>query len=81
MFFDGKELPTKGPVKYKINKTNQRAEIEIEYVSSWNNSTEKMKGLIEFIEEGKMKMEFFPFDEQIGKENDFSQEALIFKRK
>lgn len=80
MFFDGKELPTKGPVKYKITKKNKRTEIQIEYVSSWNNSTEKMNGLIEFLEEGKMRLEFFPFDEQVGMENEFSEEALIFKR-
>ena len=26
-------------------------------------------------------MEFFPFDEQVGKKNEFSKEAVIFKKK
>jgi len=80
MFFDGKELPTKKPIEYKIIDNKNRTEIEIEYVSSWNNSTEKMYGLIEFMKNGKIKMEFFPFNEQVGKQNEFSKEAIIFKK-
>jgi len=80
MFFNGKELPTKKPIEYKIIENKNRTEIEIEYVNSWNNSLEKMYGLIEFLKSGKIKMEFFPFDEQVGKQNEFSEEALIFKR-
>ena len=80
MFFDGKELPTKKPIEYKIIENKNRTEIEIEYVSSWNNSTEKMYGLLEFMKNGKIKMEFFPFDEQVGKKNEFSKEAIIFKK-
>ncbi len=80
MFSDGKELPTVKPIEYKLVKNNDRTEIEIEYVSAGNGSTEKMYGLIEFLSDGKMKMELFPFDEQIGKKNDFSKDALIFKK-
>ena len=80
MFFDGKELSTKKPIVYKIIENKNRTEIEIEYVSSWNNSTEKIYGLLEFIKDGKIKMEFFPFVEQIGKKNEFSKEAIIFKK-
>jgi hypothetical protein len=80
MFFDGKELLTKEPIEYKIIDNKNRTEIEIEYVSSWNNSTEKMYGLLEFMKNGKIKMEFFPFDEQVGKQNEFSKEAIIFKK-
>ena len=80
MFFDGKELPTVKPIEYKLVYNNDRTEIQIEYVSAWNSSTEKMFGLIEFLKTGKIIMEFFPFDEQVGKKNDFSDEALIFKR-
>ncbi|MBS3773978.1 MAG: hypothetical protein KGY70_02210 [Bacteroidales bacterium] len=80
MFFDGKELPTVKPIEYKLVNNNDRTEIEIEYVSTWNSSTEKMYGLIEFLKDGKIKMEFFPFDEQVDKKNDFSDEALIFRR-
>ena len=80
MYFDGKELPTKKPIEYKIIENKNRTEIEIEYVSPWNNSTEKMYGLIEFLKNGKIKMEFFPFDEQVGKKNEFSKEAVIFKK-
>ena len=80
MFFDGKELPTKKPIEYKIIKNKNRTEIEIEYLSSWNNSTEKMYGLLEFMKNGKIKMEFFPFDEQVGRKNEFSKEAIIFKK-
>ncbi len=81
MYFDGKELPTKKPIEYKIIENKNRTEIEIQYVSPWNNSTEKMYGLIEFLKNGKIKMEFFPFDEQVGKKNEFSKEAVIFKKK
>jgi len=80
MFFNGKELRTKKPIEYKIIENNNRTEIELEYVSSWNNSIEKMYGLIEFLEDGKIKIEFFPFDEQVGKQNDFSEDAIIFKK-
>ena len=80
MFFDGKELPTVKPIEYKLVNNNDRTEIEIEYVSAWNSTTEKMYGLIEFLKDGKIKMEFFPFDEQVDKKNDFSNEALIFRR-
>ncbi len=80
MFFDGKELPTKKPIEYKITERNGRTEIDLEYLSSWNNSIEKMSGLIEFLKNEKIKIEFFPFDEQIGKKNDFSDEALLFRR-
>ena len=80
MFFDGKELPTKKPIEYKIIENKNRTEIEIEYISSWNNSTEKIYGLLEFMKDGKIKMEFFPFDEQVGKKNEFSKEAIIFKK-
>ena len=80
MYFDGKELPTKKPIEYKIIENKNRTEIEIEYVSPWNNSTEKMYGLIEFLKNGKIKIEFFPFDEQVGKKNEFSKEAVIFKK-
>lgn len=80
MFFDGKEFPTVEPIEYKLVNNNDRTEIEIEYVSAWNSSTEKMYGLIEFLKDSKIKMEFFPFDEQVGKKNDFSDEALIFKQ-
>ena len=78
MYFDGKELPTKKPIEYKITENKNRTEIEIEYVSPWNNSIEKMYGLVEFLKSGKIKMEFFPFDEQVGKKNKFSKEAVIF---
>lgn len=80
MFFDGKELPTVKPIEYKLVNNNDRTEIEIEYVSAWNSSTEKMYGLIEFLKDGKIKVEFFPFDEQVGKKNDFSDNALILRR-
>jgi len=80
MFFDGKELPTVKPIKYKLVNNNSLTEIEIEYVSAWNSSTEKMYGLIEFLKDEKIKMEFFPFEGQVGKKNDFSDKALIFRR-
>ena len=80
MYFDGKELPTVKPIEYKLVNNNDRTEIEIEYVSNWNSSTEKMYGLIEFLKDGKIKMEFFPFEEQVGKKSDFSDNALIFRR-
>lgn len=80
IFFDGKELPTVEPIQYKLVENNSRTEIEIEYVSAWNSSSEKMYGLIEFLKDGKIKMELFPFDKQAGKKNDFSKEALIFKK-
>ena len=80
MFIDGKELPTEEPIAYKLIETKNRTEIEIEYVSSWNHSTEKMVGLIEFLNNGKIKMEFFPFDEQVAKKNEFSKEAIVFKK-
>lgn len=80
IFFDGKELPTLNPIEYKLINNNDRTEIEIEYASAWTSSTEKMYGLIEFLKDDKIKMEFFPFDEQVGKKNDFSDDALIFRR-
>ena len=46
------------PIEYKIIENKNRTEIEIQYVSPWNNSTEKMYGLIEFLKNGKIKMEF-----------------------
>lgn len=80
MFFDGKELPTLKPIEYKLTNNNDRTEIEIEYASDWTSSTEKMYGLVEFLKDGKIKMEFFPFNEQVGKKNNFSDKALIFRR-
>jgi hypothetical protein len=80
MFSDGKELPTRKPIQYRLVENNGRSEIIIEYESAWNNSTEKMFGLIEFLKDGKIKMELFPFDEQAGKKNDFSTEALTFRK-
>ena len=80
MYFDDKGLPTKKPIEYKIIENKDRTELEIEYVSPWNNSTEKVYGLIEFLKQGKIKMEVFPFDEQVRKNNEFSKEALIFKK-
>jgi len=70
----------KKPIEYKLIKNKNKTEIEIEYVSPWNNSTEKMYGLIRFLNDGEIKMEFFPFDEQVGKKNEFSEEAIIFKK-
>lgn len=80
MFYNGEELETLEPIQYKIIENNGRTEIEIEYGSALNNSIEKMYGLVEFLKNGKIKMEFFPFEEQKGKKNDFSEEALIFSK-
>jgi hypothetical protein len=55
MYFDGEELPTREPIEYKIYKNENRTEIEIEYLSAWNNSIEKMSGLIEFLKVVKLK--------------------------
>ncbi len=80
MYFDDKELPTKEPIKFRINEKNNRMEIVLEYVSPWNNSTEKMTGLIEFLNDEKIKMELFSLDGQHTQTNDFSEDVMTFKR-
>ena len=52
MSFDGIEIPTKKPLEYRIIQNKNIAEIE--YVSSWHNSTEKRYELIEFLKNRKI---------------------------
>lgn len=80
MFLNDQEAPTETPIKYKIVENDDKFDIEIEFIAPMSNSPQTLQGLIKFLDDTQLKMELFPFDEQAGKKNEFTKDAIIFTK-
>ncbi len=79
MIYNGNPVLTTKPITYDVRAREHMIELEVQYVK--NDEVQQIFGLARFLGDDRMKLELFPFDEQIqDPPKAFTSEVLVFQR-
>jgi len=79
MYYAGDQIPTNKPVKYELKKDGDSFVIEMHYVNSINGYNANVVGLIRFLDEDRIEMEFWD-KAKLPEDMNFTEESLIYQR-
>ena len=79
MYYAGKEIPTKEPVKYNLTDKDDYRLISMSFFNKMNSRSENLVGRLEFLSDDQIKLEFWEKG-RAPKGYAFTNEALTFNR-
>ncbi len=79
MYYAGKEVATKEPIKYELKKYGDSFLVEMRYTVAENNLNANVIGLLTFLGDDRIEMEFWSKSD-IREKVEFTEESLIYTR-
>lgn len=79
MYYAGKEIATKEPIKYELKNYGDSFLIEMSYTIARDNRNVNVIGLVTFLGKDQLEMEFWSKSD-IREKVEFTEESLIYTR-